>query len=202
MDDWDAGGRGCATDPGAVEVFREGVARAVEYASVLRPKSITCVVGKELPGLPRAEQWGVLAQNLRYACDRLADMDITVLVETFNRRDNPGFFISRISEGLALLKEVDRPNIKVQADTYHVQISEGSLAEINERHLEDIGHIQIGDVPGRHQPGTGAIDFDAFFKELERLGYNEYVGLEYIPLGNTQEALKWLKTCAYWPTGD
>ena len=201
VDDWDSGGRGCAADPGAVKMFREGVERAHAYASILRPESITCIVGNRLPRVAHQEQWDVLVDNMRFACDRLAELDITLLVETFNRHDNPGFFIAEISEGMALFQDVDRANFKIQADTYHVQMTEGGLASINKKNILNIGHIQIGDVPGRHQPGTGNIDFDAFFKELERLAYKGYVGLEYIPLGSTREALEWLEKCAYWTMG-
>ena len=194
VDDWAEGGRGCATDPKAVAEFKRGVERALEYAKVLRPKYLTCIVGNKLPGVESADQWKVLADNMAYACDKFSPLGIEVLVELFNRQDNPDFFISHVSEGLDLLRKASRPNLKIQIDTYHVQIVEGELGPIVERYLELIGHIQVGDVPGRHQPGTGDIDFNSFFQLLERLGYDRYVALEYIPQGNTLEALQWVES--------
>ena len=193
VDDWDSGGRGCATDPFAVDTFREGLERAIRYATVLRPKYLTCIVGNRLSGIPYSTQRDVLIDNMRYASDMVFSMGIDLLVEIFNNYDNPDFFLTRVSDAIALVNEVNKPNFKIQIDTYHVQKMEGDLIPIFRRHINNIGHIQIGDVPGRHQPGTGLIDFTLLFGELEQLDYQGYIGLEYKPLGNTRDSLNWLK---------
>ena len=192
VEDWDTGGRGCATDPNAIYAFREGVGTAIEYAAALQPKHLTCIVGKRIPGIARADQWNCLVENLRYAADRLKPMAANLLVEVFNDRDHPDFFLTRISDAGALVEAVDRPNLLIQVDTYHTQTMEGNITSRVRGHLPQIGHIQIGDVPGRHQPGTGKIDFSFFFSTLDRLGYEGWLGLEYIPLGETRESLQWL----------
>jgi hydroxypyruvate isomerase len=193
VDDWDAGGRGCATDPHAIETFRGGVERAIHYASILKPKFLTCIVGKKIKGVSYGEQKAVLVDNLRHACGLLAPVGIDLLVEVFNDCDHPGFFLTSVDVAAALLAEVDRPNLKIQFDTYHVQLMEGDLSRLITRHINAIGHIQIGDVPGRHQPGTGKINFAGLFRDLEGLRYSGYIGLEYIPLGETGDSLEWMK---------
>lgn len=193
VNDWDSGGRGCAADPHAIDTFRDGLESAIQYASILRPKYLTCIAGKRLPGIPYSTQRTVLINNLRYACDRLYPMGIDLLVEIFNSHDNPDFFITRVFDAFSLMDEVGKSNFKIQIDTYHVQKMEDNLDLTIRQHINGVGHIQIGDLPGRHQPGTGEIDFTFLLGELERLGYQRYVGLEYIPLGSTREALDWLK---------
>ncbi|MEJ2039063.1 MAG: TIM barrel protein [Desulfosarcinaceae bacterium] len=193
IDDWDSGGRGCATDPQAVEAFRDGLEKAVRYASILQPKFLTCIVGKKIKGLSYGQQKAVLIDNLRHACGLLAPMGIDLLVEVFNDYDHPDFFLTSVDAAAALVAEVDRPNLKIQFDTYHVQLMEGDLSRSIKRHINAIGHIQIGDVPGRHQPGTGDINFPGLFKDLEGLAYSGYIGLEYIPLGETGDSLGWMK---------
>ena len=193
VDDWDSGGRGCATDPHAIGTFRSGLEKAIRYASILKPKFLTCIVGKKIKGLSYCEQKAVLTDNLRHACNLLAPMGIDLLIEVFNDYDHPDFFLTRVDAAASLVAEVDRPNLKIQFDTYHVQLMEGDLSRLITRYIDTIGHIQIGDVPGRHQPGTGKIDFPGLFEDLERLAYSGYIGLEYIPLGKTGDALEWMK---------
>jgi hydroxypyruvate isomerase len=192
VDDWDTGVRGCATDPDAVQSFRESLERAVEYASALRPHHLTCIVGKKVPGIAYSDQWKILVDNLQYAADRIRSMAMNLLVEVFNDHDNPGFFLTRLSDADALVETVNRPNFFIQMDTYHTQIMEGNVTSRLRQYVARIGHVQIGDVPGRHQPGTGSIDFPFFFNTLDRLGYRGWLGLEYIPLGDTRETLDWL----------
>ena len=134
-----------------------------------------------------------LVDNLQYASDKLAPMNIDLLVEIFNDHDHPDFFLTRVSDAVSLVKLVGRPNFKIQIDTYHVKLMEGKLNGLIKQHGGDIGHIQIGDVPGRHQPGTGRINFLSLFEELDRIDYSGYIGLEYIPLGGSLESLAWLK---------
>lgn len=193
VDDWDIGGRGCAANPYAIDTFRDGVETAIRYSSILCPKYLTCLVGNRLPGVPYSTQRKTLVDNLRYASEKLSPMGIDLLVEIFNTHDSPDFFITRVTDALSLMDEVDRPNFKIQIDTYHVHQMEGDLGSVNKENIDHIGHIQISDLPGRHQPGTGEIDFTFFLGELDRLEYPRYVGLEYIPLGSTQKSLDWIK---------
>lgn len=190
--DWEAGDRGLATDPGRMEEFRRGVEMGLDYAQALHVDRINCLVGRRIQGVPEGEQWRLLVENLRYAARRLGEKRLRLLVEPLNTFDVPGFFLYRSSDGLRLLKEVGAENLMVQFDVYHMQRMEGNLTETLRANLHAVGHIQIADVPGRHQPGTGEINYYFLLRELDRLGYPFHVGLEYIPEPDTLTSLAWL----------
>src|SRR2546430_365802 len=116
---------------------------------------------------------------------------------TLGTRDSthavPGFFLSRSAEALALIDEVDADNLKLQYDLFHMRIMGDDLAKTIEANLGRIGHMQVADVPDRHQPGTGEIDFPPLFDLVDRLGWPGWVGAEYIPAGRTEDGLAWVK---------
>lgn len=190
---WEAGDRGNATDPDKVKVFTDGIDQALGYAMELKVKKLTCLVGKRLAGFTYDHQWAVLVKNLQFACDRVGRYGITLLCEIFNEEDHPGFFLTHTSQALALLKAVGRSNCLIQYDVYHMQKVEGNLTDTIRLYQNSIGHIQIADVPGRHQPGTGEINYPFFLRFLQRTGYSGWVGLEYIPKGPTLDSLAWIK---------
>jgi len=191
--DWGAGERGVAADPNRITEFRQGVDRALEYADVLGVKRINCLVGKCVDGTSRDEQWRVMVQNLAFAAGRLAEANRMLLVEPINTYDIPGFLLSTSRDALRLLDEVAADNLMLQYDVYHMQKMEGNLTDTIRGNLERIGHIQIADVPGRHQPGTGELNYRFLLEELDRMGYNGFVGLEYIPEPDTVSSLEWLQ---------
>lgn len=118
--------------------------------------------------------------------------EVTLLVEPINPRDMPGFLLNRSAETLALIERVGEPNVKLQYDVYHMQITEGDLARTLERERARIGHVQIADNPGRHEPGSGEINFPFLFDWLDRIGYDGWVSAEYLPAGDTVAGLGWL----------
>lgn len=190
--DWGAGDRGIAAAPGRVEEFRAGVERALEYAQELDVRHLNCLAGRRDEAHDYQAQWRTLEANVRHAADRVRTLGATLLVEPINRRDIPGFFLGTSCEALQLLDEVGAPNLKLQYDVYHMQRSEGELTDTIRANLDRIGHIQIADNPGRHQPGTGEINFRYLLAELDRMGYRGYVSLEYVPVPDTLASLNWL----------
>lgn len=190
--DWAAGDRGLGALPGREAEFREGVARAVAYANVLGVPRLNCLAGKRVAGRSEAEHRETLVQNARFAARELARHGLELLIEPINRFDIPGFFLNRSRDVLDLLDEIGEPNVRLQYDVYHAQREEGELAATIARSLSRIGHIQIADNPGRHQPGTGEINFPFLFRRLDDLHYTGYVGLEYIPSPDTLASLGWL----------
>ena len=120
-----------------------------------------------------------------------------LLVEPINTYDIPGFFLSTTRDGMRLLEEVGAENLKLQYDAYHMHKMEGNLTETMRSHLQWIGHIQIADNPGRHQPGTGEINYAFVLQELDRMGYDGFVGLEYIPTPDTESSLTWIKQLGF-----
>ncbi len=195
--DWGAGDRGVAANPNRITEFRRGVDRALEYADVLGVKRINCLVGKCVDGMSCEEQWQVLVQNLAFAAGRLAEANRMLLVEPINTYDIPGFFLSMSRDALKLLDEVAADNLMLQYDIYHMQKMEGNLTDTIKGNLELIGHIQIADVPGRHQPGTGELNYRFLLEELDRMWYDGFVGLEYIPEPDTISSLGWVRQLGF-----
>ena len=190
--DWAAGERGLACDPARVAQFRASVQQARDYALALGTAQLHCMAGLAPAGVPRASAHATLVDNLRYACRVLGDAGLRVLIEPINRFDMPGYYLERLEQALALREEVGEKNLAIQLDLYHAQRTEGELAATLAQHLAQIGHIQIADNPGRHEPGSGEINYAYLFQHLDRLGYSGWVGCEYRPASTTQAGLGWL----------
>lgn len=189
--DWDAGERGIACLPDRVNEFRSGVAQAIDYAKTLGAPRLNCLIGKAPPGVEAAALRSTVAENLRFAAKALQREGLVLLIEPINLFDIPGFWLNRTDEAIALLNEVGAPNAFVQYDIYHAQRTEGELIGTLRRHLPRIGHVQVADNPGRNEPGTGEINYPAVFAELDRLGYDGWVGCEYKPAAHTLAGLDW-----------
>ncbi len=194
---WGAGDRGIAASPNRVEEFRAGVKTAMAYTGILGVPRLNCLAGKLVPGYSREEHRKTLVENLRFAADALREIGVKLIVEPINPFDIPGFFLNRVQDVLEVIAEADRPNLYVQYDVYHAQRTEGNLVQILREHLAKIEHIQIADNPGRHQPGTGEINYPFLFAEMDRLGYQGYVGLEYVPSPGTLTSLGWIHEYGY-----
>ena len=194
--DWAAGERGIACHPDRIEGFRAGVERAMVYATALGCERINCLAGIAPAGADPGLLRETFLDNLRYAADRLAGAGIRLLIEPINTRDVPGFFLNRSDQAIALIEDSGSSNVWLQYDVYHMQIMEGDLAPTIEKHLDRIGHIQISDTPGRHEPGSGAINYPFLFDFLDRIGYRGWVGAEYRPLTTTIEGLGWFRAAS------
>ncbi|HEY8347275.1 MAG TPA: hydroxypyruvate isomerase [Symbiobacteriaceae bacterium] len=190
---WAGGERGIAADPARVEEFRAGVKEAIAWAKLLGVPRMNALAGKVNPAYSREEHWRTLVENVRYAADALAEAGLQLVVEPINHFDIPGFFLNTVQQAAQLIDEVGRPNVAIQFDVYHVQREEGNITPTLRQYFNKIGHIQVADNPGRHQPGTGEINYPFIFRELDRLGYQGYVAGEYIPEPSTLQSLDWLK---------
>ncbi|NWG74043.1 MAG: TIM barrel protein, partial [Rubrivivax sp.] len=153
--DWDAGERGIACHPDRVEEFRAGVAKAIEYAAALGVPQLNGLAGKAPAGVDDAVLRATFVGNLKYAAAELKKAGLKLLIEPINTYDIPGFWLNRTAQALAILDEVGADNAFVQYDIYHAQRMEGEIAATLQKHLARIGHIQLADNPGRHEPGTG-----------------------------------------------
>ncbi|WP_017937965.1 hydroxypyruvate isomerase [Zestomonas thermotolerans] len=192
--DWAAGERGIACHPERVEEFRQGVEQAIAYARVLGNTQVNCLAGIRPQGHDCASVRQTFVDNLRYAADRLEAAGITLVMEMINTRDIPGFYLNNTAQALELRAAVGSANLQLQYDIYHMQIMEGDLARTLEDNLAVIRHVQLADNPGRHEPGTGEINYRFLFEHLDRIGYAGWVGCEYKPLTTTEAGLGWLKT--------
>jgi hydroxypyruvate isomerase len=189
--DWAAGERGIACHPDRVAEFESGVTQAIEYARALGCRQLNCLAGRVPPGVEPQHAVDTFVRNLRYAAPRLADAGISLLIEPVNTFDVERFLVSSARHALEIIDAAACGNLVLQYDVYHMHRMGEDVNAAIEGALPRIGHIQIADNPGRHEPGTGAIDFASLFRLLEQRGYAGTIGCEYLPLGRTEEGLGW-----------
>jgi hydroxypyruvate isomerase len=191
--DWDAGERGIGCHPDRVGEFQDGVGRAIEYATALGCTQVNCLAGIAPPSVSAEELREIFVANLKFAASKLKDAGIMLLIEPINTRDIPGFYLCHTNQALAIIEEVGFENLRLQYDIYHMQIMEGDLARTIAEHVDVIEHMQLADNPGRHEPGTGEINYAFLFTHLDRIGYAGWVGCEYKPRTTTEEGLGWVR---------
>jgi hydroxypyruvate isomerase len=191
--DWAAGERGLGALPGREQDFRDGVARAMDYALAADTKRLHALAGIVPAGADQDRCRQTFIGNLRYACEQLAPHGITLLVEPINTRDMPGYFLNYQKDAHALLAEVGAPNLKVQMDFYHAQIMEGDIISTFRQQLSNIGHVQIASVPDRHEPDLGELNYPWLFAMMDEAGYDGWIGCEYRPRQGTVAGLGWMQ---------
>ncbi|MDA1278596.1 MAG: hydroxypyruvate isomerase [Chloroflexi bacterium] len=189
--DWAASERGIAALPDRTREFEDGVGKAVEYAKVLGCERLTVLAGKTRPGVDTEQMQKTLVANLKFASNAVSGTDITVLLEAINTIDIPGYSVSRTNQSRAAVEATGASNVKVQYDIYHMQIMEGNLTRSIDANFDVIGHYQLADNPGRHEPGSGEINYEFLLPYLDSRGYDGWVGCEYAPAGDTLAGLSW-----------
>jgi hydroxypyruvate isomerase len=188
---WEAGDRGMACDPARGAEFRAGVPVALDYARALGVTQVHCMAGKVPAGVAHDAARATYQENLRHAAAVLAPHGIDLLIEPINHYDMPGYFLNRSRQACDIIAAADCPNLFLQYDIYHMQRMEGELGNTIRANLALIRHIQVADNPGRHEPGTGEINFRYLFALLDEIGYDGWLGCEYIPAGDTRAGLGW-----------
>ena len=191
--DWDGGERGFASLPGREADFEASLETALPYLKALEARRLHVMAGVPPAAADPKACRETYVRNLRKAAAFLAPHGVDAVIEPVNRRDMPGFFLERQEEAVALLDEIGAPNTGLQMDFYHCQIVQGDLTVNLRRHFARIRHIQISAVPERHEPDTGEIDYTHILAELDRLGYDGWVGCEYKPKGSTEDGLGWAR---------
>lgn len=189
---WDAANRGTLSDPARRAEFERTLDQALEIARRLGVRKVMLPAGVTLPDRSPLEQRDCALENLRAAAPRAADAGVTLTLEVLNPIDNPGYILTSAAQAVEWVRALDHTRVRFQFDSYHLQVQEGELAGVLARHGWAIGHVQFADHPGRHEPGSGGIDFSAVLAGLERAGYDGYIGLEYIPRTTGIEALDWV----------
>ena len=200
---WDQGDRGTACQPGREAEFRAGLMRALEYAQALACPRVHAMVGKRPEGVDAARADQTLVANLQWAAQQAAPLGLELLLEPINPRVAPGFHLQRQDHAHALIKAIGAPNVKVQMDLFHCQIVEGDVSTKISQYLPSgrVGHFQIADVPNRHEPGTGELNWSYLFDLIDcvsaQCGWSGWIGCEYNPQdpssGGTSRGLGWLK---------
>jgi hydroxypyruvate isomerase len=187
--DQKAGEWGLAAVPARERDFEAHFDMALEYATALGASVIHVMAGNVAAD---DKTRATYVANLRTASQKASSRNVTLVLEPLNRRDMPKYFVSRSDDVVALLQAIDRPNVKLLFDVYHVQIMEGDLIKRLEKHRPYIGHVQIAAVPSRAEPDEGEVNLPAIFGALDAIGYQGFVGLEYKPRARTEDGLKWM----------
>ncbi len=192
---WDAGERGLACLPDRQAEFREGMAQALHYAAALNCPRLHVMAGIAPADVQPQRLHACYVENLRWAAQNAQDQGVQLCIEAINPIDMPGYYLQRQAQALAVVAAVGAPNLAVQFDVYHCQVSEGDvsrkLREVMARGL--LGHVQIAGAPDRHEPHEGELRVEALLTLLDELGYTGYVGCEYRPRAGTRAGLGWLK---------
>jgi len=187
--DWQEGERGTAVFPERFEEFKSGIERALAYADATGVRRLHLMAGIASPRDARAGE--AYRRALRWTAERVAGKGLTIVIEPLNRRDVPGYFLDNFAAAEALIRELAIANLKLQFDIYHRQILHGDVAMALRAMMPIIGHIQIASVPSRHEPGLEELNYPFLFEELDRLGYDGFVGCEYRPRAGTVAGLGW-----------
>jgi hydroxypyruvate isomerase len=182
---------GLAAMPGREADFRAAFDQALRYATALGAQRIHCMAGK---APVTATSHRCYVDNLRQAADAAAAQGVELLIEPLNQRSAPGYFLTGTRQAADLIGEIDRPNVKLMFDVFHLQILEGDIIAKLEKLLSIIGHVQIAAVPSRAEPDEGEINYRAVFDALERISYAGVVGAEYLPRADTPSGLTWMRT--------
>jgi len=194
--DWAGGERGIACLPDRVDEFRASVDQAIDYATALGCGQVNCLAGILAAGADPKAARDTFVANLRFAADRLKAAGIRLLIEPINFFDMPGFYLNRTAQAVDIIEATGSDNVFVQYDIYHAQRMEGELAGTMEKHLPRIAHMQLADNPGRHEPGTGEINFAWLLRRIDQIGYQGWIGCEYNPAGKTRDGLGWIDAMA------
>jgi 2-dehydrotetronate isomerase len=183
---------GLAALPGRERDFDAAFARALDYVVAIGGTAIHCMAGV-VPVNERPAAEKIFIGNLTRAAAAAAKSNITLLIEPINARDRRGYFLSHVEHAADLVGRIGAPNVRVQFDFYHIQITGGDLIKRFEKFLPAVGHVQIAAVPTRGEPDEGEINYPAVFVAIDKLGYGGWIGCEYKPRARTEDGLGWAR---------
>lgn len=179
------------TDPREREGYLAEIKASVEAAKRFETHRLVTLTGNDATGLTREAQHASIVEGLKAAHDIVAPHGITLIVEPLNTLvDHRGYYLNHVAEAWDMIREVDSPFLKILFDIYHVQIMDGNLIDTIRKHIGAIDHFHVGDVPGRHEPGTGEIDYGNVFKAIGHTDYSGFVAMEYNPSKDPMETLR------------
>jgi hydroxypyruvate isomerase len=172
------------------DAFLEEVRAKLPVLEELECNKLIILSGDKVPGQTPQQMHQNCIEGLKRAADIAAAKNVGLLLENIDPEENPKYFLTSVSEGFEIVRSVRAPNVQFLYDFFHDQIAEGNLLAKLEKNLDLIGVVHIADVPGRHDPGTGEINYPNIFRKLGQLGFNGYVAMEFIPEGETVAALR------------
>jgi len=177
-------------DPQARQAFLADLRGALPAMDKLECPAIIVMSGNVVPGLSRAAQHQSCIEGLKRAAEIAEEKKITLFLENIDLEENSHYYLWSVAEGFEIISSVGHPRVKFLDDFFHEQISEGNLIEKLEKNIDKLGLVHVADVPGRHEPGTGEINYANIYKKLATLNYDRYVAMEFIPNGDPVESLR------------
>ncbi len=177
-------------DPRARDAFLADLKETLPIMEKIECPSIIIMSGDVVPGMSREEQHRSCVEGLKRAADLVEGRNVRLLLENIDPEENPKYYLTSVAEGFKIIEEVNHPQVRFLYDFFHEQISEGNLIEKLEKNIDKVGLCHIADVPGRHEPGSGEINYVNIYKKLAQLRYDRYVAMEFIPRGDAVQSLR------------
>lgn len=178
------------TDPAQRDAFLADVKNLLPAMERLECPALIVLTGNKVPSLSHEAQHASCVEGLKRAGELVEGRGTRILLENIDPEENPKYFLTSVAEGFEVIKEVNHPQVRFLYDFFHEQISEGNLIEKLEKNVALVDLVHIADVPGRHEPGTGEINYMNIYKKLVSLGYDRYLAMEFLPTGDPVESLK------------
>jgi hydroxypyruvate isomerase len=179
------------TDPERRERAVAELERLIDLAADVDCATVNVIPGRDSDRLDEATKRAAVVESLREIAPRAEEAGVLVGLEPLNVRvDHPGYYLTSSYEGYQIVNAIDSPNVKLLYDVYHQQITEGNVIQNLRTHVDDVGHVHVADVPGRHEPGTGELNYRRIFEALLDAGYDGYVECEFVPTGEPEAAME------------
>jgi hydroxypyruvate isomerase len=177
-------------DPSQRDAFLAELRGMLPTLDRLECHRLIVMSGNRVPGMPRSAQHESCIEGLKRAADVVQGKDVQIVIENIDPEENPKYYLTSVAEGFKIVRAVNHPQVKFLYDFYHEQIAEGNLIQKLENNIDFTGVVHIADVPGRHEPGTGEIDYRNIFKKLGQLKFDRYAAMEYLPTYDAVESLR------------
>lgn len=177
-------------DPRDREAFLADLREMLRICDKLECPSLIVMSGNTIEGMPRETQHQSCIEGLKRAAEIVDGKGVTLLLENIDLEENPRYYLWSVAEGFEIIEKVNHPQVKFLYDFFHEQISEGNLIKKLEKNIDKVGLVHIADVPGRHEPGTGEINYANIYKKLAQLRYSRYAAMEFIPTGDPVQGLR------------
>jgi hydroxypyruvate isomerase len=184
---------GRLVDRSTHETFLHGVSVSAPVAAHLGGAALIVVSGDAIEDRPRAEQRQAIIDALRAAAPVARDSNVSLVLEPINLEEAPANYLSSVREGLDIVEEIGAPNVLLLADLYHASVMGEDVVAAADGRVHLIGHVHVADHPGRHEPGTGGVDWQARLRWIAGEGYEDFIGLEYMPTADTERSLEGIR---------
>ncbi len=177
-------------DPNATDALSAEFKALIPVAKELECPQIILLSGPRIDRMSHETQYTASIENLKRIADVAAEQNLKIVIEPIDPLENPTIWLTSVADGFKIVQETGMPNLKVLYDFYHEQRAAGNLIEKLENNLEWVGLVHIADVPGRHEPGTGEINYANIYRKLAELNYNKFIAMEYYPTGDPVASLR------------